>query len=110
MAGEARGHTLQATALVHEAWLRLVGDAAPALILLALRGPLLLFAIPAGLLAAAGRKERLHRLGEHRSNEFVILAGPPGARVQSSPPQNNPPKTQPSIRSTSALFNEMFDE
>jgi hypothetical protein len=32
------------------------------------------------------------------------------ARVQSSPPQNNPPKTQPSIRSTSALFSEMFDE
>lgn len=26
MAGEAPGHTLQATALVHEAWLRLVGD------------------------------------------------------------------------------------
>lgn len=28
MAGEAPGHTLQATALVHEAWLRLVGDEA----------------------------------------------------------------------------------
>ena len=26
MAGEAHGHTLQATALVHEAWLRLVGS------------------------------------------------------------------------------------
>ena len=26
MAGEAAGHTLQATALVHEAWLRLVGS------------------------------------------------------------------------------------
>lgn len=26
MAGEAEGHTLQPTALVHEAWLRLVGD------------------------------------------------------------------------------------
>ena len=26
MAGEGRGHTLQATALVHEAWLRLVGS------------------------------------------------------------------------------------
>ena len=26
MAGEAPGQTLQATALVHEAWLRLVGD------------------------------------------------------------------------------------
>jgi len=30
MAGEARGHTLQPTALVHEAWLHLGGDAQPA--------------------------------------------------------------------------------
>jgi RNA polymerase sigma factor (TIGR02999 family) len=30
MAGERPGHTLQATALVHEAYLRLVGDGAPA--------------------------------------------------------------------------------
>jgi RNA polymerase sigma factor (TIGR02999 family) len=30
MAGERPGHTLQATALVHEAWLRLGGDAQPA--------------------------------------------------------------------------------
>lgn len=29
MAHEAAGHTLQPTALVHEAWLRLAGDAAP---------------------------------------------------------------------------------
>lgn len=29
MAQEAAGHTLQPTALVHEAWLRLVGDAPP---------------------------------------------------------------------------------
>jgi len=29
MAHEAAGHTLQPTALVHEAWLRLVGDAGP---------------------------------------------------------------------------------
>ncbi len=29
MAGEAPGHTLQPTALVHEAWLRLTGDADP---------------------------------------------------------------------------------
>jgi hypothetical protein len=29
MAGEAPGHTLQATALVHEAWLRLVGNHNP---------------------------------------------------------------------------------
>lgn len=30
MAGEAGGHTLQPTALVHEAWLRMGGDAQPA--------------------------------------------------------------------------------
>jgi RNA polymerase sigma factor (TIGR02999 family) len=29
MSAEASGHTLQATALVHEAWIRLAGDAAP---------------------------------------------------------------------------------
>ncbi|MBL9168795.1 MAG: sigma-70 family RNA polymerase sigma factor [Verrucomicrobiales bacterium] len=29
MAGEASGHTLQPTALVHEAWIRLVGDGDP---------------------------------------------------------------------------------
>jgi len=29
MANEAEGHTLQPTALVHEAWLRLVGDQSP---------------------------------------------------------------------------------
>ena len=29
MANEAAGHTLQPTALVHEAWVRLVGDASP---------------------------------------------------------------------------------
>src|SRR5258706_2437997 len=29
MAGESRGHTLQPTALVHEAWLRLGADAQP---------------------------------------------------------------------------------
>jgi len=30
MSGEAAGHTLQATALVHEAWMRLGGEDAPA--------------------------------------------------------------------------------
>lgn len=29
MAGEARGHTLQPTALVHEAWMKLVGEGDP---------------------------------------------------------------------------------
>jgi cytochrome c oxidase assembly factor CtaG len=41
----------------------LIGDAGPALVLLSLRGPLLLFAIPAGILATAGRDERLRRVG-----------------------------------------------
>jgi cytochrome c oxidase assembly factor CtaG len=41
----------------------LIGDAAPALILLALRGPLLFFAIPAGVLAAAGSSDRLRSFG-----------------------------------------------
>ena len=41
----------------------LIGDAAPALILLALRGPLLLFAVPAALLGALGRSEPLRRAG-----------------------------------------------
>jgi hypothetical protein len=31
------------------------------------------------------------------------------ARVQFWPPQNNPPNTQPSTRSTSAFFSEIFD-
>jgi hypothetical protein len=51
-----------------------------------------------------------HDVGcEHPSN----AAYPRGAsltRVQSSPPQNNPPKTHPSTRSTSVLFSEIFDE
>jgi hypothetical protein len=70
------------------------------------------------------RETVVSRCGERSRSPAVLGAGlrraPPErisyprgasrARVQSSPPQNNPPKTQPSIRSTSALFNEMFDE
>jgi len=52
----------------------LIGDAAPALILLALRGPLLLFAIPASVLAAAGRSTRLHRLGGRLARPRVAIA------------------------------------
>jgi cytochrome c oxidase assembly factor CtaG len=52
----------------------LIGDAAPALILLALRGPLLLFAIPAGVLAAAGRSERLRRFGSWVARPRVAVA------------------------------------
>jgi cytochrome c oxidase assembly factor CtaG len=37
----------------------LVGDAAPALMLLALRGPLLFFAVPAGVLKACARRRRV---------------------------------------------------
>jgi cytochrome c oxidase assembly factor CtaG len=52
----------------------LIGDAGPALILLALRGPLLLFAIPAGILAAAGRSDRLRRIGAWVARPRVAVA------------------------------------
>jgi cytochrome c oxidase assembly factor CtaG len=52
----------------------LIGDAAPALILLAVRGPLLLFVIPAGVLAAAGQSERLRRLGSWVARPRVAIA------------------------------------
>jgi cytochrome c oxidase assembly factor CtaG len=52
----------------------LIGDAGPALILLALRGPLLLFAIPAGILASAGRSDRLRRLGTWIARPRVAVA------------------------------------
>jgi hypothetical protein len=35
--------------------------------------------------------------------------GAPFARVQSWPPQNNPPKAQPSTRSTSGLFRAILE-
>jgi cytochrome c oxidase assembly factor CtaG len=52
----------------------LIGDAGPALVLLSLRGPLLLFAIPAGILGTAGRNERLRRLGSWVARPRVALA------------------------------------
>lgn len=52
----------------------LIGDAAPALILLALRGPLLFFAIPASVLAAAGKSERLRRFGSWVARPRVAVA------------------------------------
>jgi cytochrome c oxidase assembly factor CtaG len=52
----------------------LIGDAGPALILLAVRGPLLLFAIPAGVLAAFGRSERLRRAGRWVARPRVAIA------------------------------------
>ena len=52
----------------------LIGDAGPALVLLSLRGPLLLFAIPAGILAAAGRNERLRQAGSWVAQPRVAVA------------------------------------
>jgi cytochrome c oxidase assembly factor CtaG len=51
----------------------LIGDAAPALILLALRGPLHLFAVPAALLGALGSSERLRRAGAWVARPRVAL-------------------------------------
>jgi RNA polymerase sigma factor (TIGR02999 family) len=64
MANEAAGHTLQPTALVHEAWLRLVGDANPRF-----DGRAHFFAAAAEamrriLIESARRKARLKRGGE----------------------------------------------
>ena len=64
MAGEAAGHTLQPTALVHEAWLRLISDGAPTS--WQSRGPFFSAAAPAMrriLVENARRKRRLKRGG-----------------------------------------------
>jgi RNA polymerase sigma factor (TIGR02999 family) len=63
MAPEAAGHTLQPTALVHEAWIRLVGDDAP---LFANRAHFFSAAAEAMrriLIESARRKHRLKRGG-----------------------------------------------
>ncbi len=52
----------------------LIGDAAPALILLALRGPLLLFVIPAALLSRLGHSARIRSLANWLLRPLVALA------------------------------------
>jgi len=70
MALEAPGHTLQPTALVHEAWLRMVGDGAPKF-----KGRPHFFAVAAEamrriLVEAARRKRSLKRGGAAQREEL----------------------------------------
>jgi RNA polymerase sigma factor (TIGR02999 family) len=73
MANEASGHTLQPTALVHEAWLRLVGEAQPAF---ENRGHFFSAAAEAMrriLVENARRKHRLRHGGELKRVDFADL-------------------------------------
>ena len=81
MAGEAQGHTLQATALVHEAWLRLVGSDQKSW-----QNRAHFFAAAAEamrriLVDHARRKQSLKRGGGHEHQELddsmLVLAAPP---------------------------------
>ena len=81
MAGEAAGHTLQPTALVHEAWLRLVGDPKQVW-----PGRSYFFAAAAEamrriLVDHARRKQSLKRGGEFEREELnestLVLNAPP---------------------------------
>ena len=73
MANEVSGHTLQPTALVHEAWLRLVGEAQPAF---ENRGHFFSAAAEAMrriLVEKARRKQRLRHGGELQRVDFTDL-------------------------------------
>ena len=73
MANEASGHTLQPTALVHEAWLRLVGEAQPTF---QNRGHFFSAAAEAMrriLVEKARRKRRLRHGGELQRVNFTDL-------------------------------------
>jgi len=73
MANEASGHTLQPTALVHEAWLRLVGEAQPTF---ENRGHFFSAAAEAMrriLVEKARRKHRLRHGGELKRADFTDL-------------------------------------
>ena len=75
LAGEAAGHTLQPTALVHEAYLRLVGDQA-----FDHRGHFFAAAAEAMrrvLVEAARRKHRLKHGGAQRRVELADVGAPP---------------------------------
>jgi RNA polymerase sigma factor (TIGR02999 family) len=84
MAGEAPGHTLQPTALVHEAWMRLAGGAAPQA-----RNRAHFFAVAAEamrriLVESARRKQSLKRgAGAERVEleENLITQSPPSDEV-----------------------------
>jgi len=84
MANEAPGHTLQPTALVHEAWLRLAGSAAPPA-----QNRAHFFAVAAEamrriLVESARRKQSLKRGGQAERvelEEIHIIQSPPSDEV-----------------------------
>ena len=85
MAHEAPGHTLQPTALVHEAWLRLVGDAAPKFENRAHFFGAAAEAMRRILIESARRKQREKRGGgaEHVDVAELDIAAPPGNEEES---------------------------
>ena len=85
MAHEAPGHTLQPTALVHEAWLRLVGDAAPKFENRAHFFAAAAEAMRRILVESARRKQREKRGGgaEHVDVAELEIAAPPGNAAES---------------------------
>ncbi len=70
MANEAAGHTLQPTALVHEAWLRLVGDANPTFENRAHFFAAAAEAMRRILIDRARRKRALRHGGDHQRVDF----------------------------------------
>src|SRR5437868_504044 len=81
MAGEAAGHTLQPTALVHEAWLRLVGGNQQAWPSRAYFFAAAAEAMRRILVEHARRKQSLKRGGEFQREELtesaIVLTAPP---------------------------------
>ena len=81
MASEAAGHTLQPTALVHEAWLRLVGNDQKAWPSRAYFFAAAAEAMRRILVEHARRKQSLKRGGEFEREEFnesaLVLTAPP---------------------------------
>ena len=85
MAHEAPGHTLQPTALVHEAWLRLVGDEASKFENRAHFFGAAAEAMRRILIESARRKQREKRGGraEHVDVAELDIAAPPGNEEES---------------------------
>jgi RNA polymerase sigma factor (TIGR02999 family) len=84
MANEAAGHTLQPTALVHEAWLRLAGPAAPQLHNRAHFFVVAAEAMRRVLVESARRKQSLKRGGKAEQVELEdvhLIQSPPSDEV-----------------------------
>ena len=81
----------------------LIADVAPALILVALRGPLLFFVVPTALLSAAGHTAWLRRFASWLFRPVPVLVVL-GARIRRSgtsrPPTTRPPGTRSSTTSS----------